>query len=86
MKMTGSTRRFLTPLKSIEMHLQARTEVQVRWPGALRVFRAGESIHTENSYKYDLAGFTALLERAGFAQVQSWTDAQDWFAVVLARP
>lgn len=72
--------------KRIEMHLQARTEVQVRWPGALRLFRAGESIHTENSYKYDLAGFSALLARAGFAQVQSWTDAQDWFAVVLARP
>ena len=72
--------------KRIEMHLQARTEVQVRWPGALRTFRAGESIHTENSYKYDLEGLTALLQRAGFAQVQAWTDAQNWFAVVVARP
>ncbi|WP_084153808.1 L-histidine N(alpha)-methyltransferase [Simplicispira psychrophila] len=72
--------------KRIEMHLQARTEVHVRWPGGGRVFGAGESIHTENSYKYDLHGFTALLEGAGFAQVQAWTDAQNWFAVVLARP
>lgn len=70
----------------IEMHLQARTEVPVRWPGGGRVFQPGKRIHTENSYKYDLARFTALLERAGFAQVQAWTDAQDWFAVVLARP
>lgn len=72
--------------KRIEMHLQARAAVQVRWPGGERVFRAGESIHTENSYKYDLEGLAALLERAGFAQVQAWTDAQNWFAVVLARP
>ena len=72
--------------KRIEMHLQARTAVRVRWPGGGRVFRAGEFIHTENSYKYDLDGLTAMLERAGFAQAQAWTDAQNWFAVVLARP
>ena len=72
--------------KRIEMHLQARTAVRVRWPGGGRVFQAGERIHTENSYKYALDVFTALLERAGFAQVQAWTDAQGWFAVVLARP
>lgn len=77
---------FNADAQRIEMHLQARTAVQVRWPGALRAFRAGESIHTENSYKYDLQGFTELLQCAGFAQVQSWTDAQDWFAVVVARP
>ena len=36
----------------IEMHLEARQPLVVRWPGAERRFAAGERIHTENSYKY----------------------------------
>ena len=70
----------------IEMHLQARTDVQVRWPGGMRAFGQGEAIHTENSYKFTLPDATAMLAQAGFTQVQPWTDEQDWFAVVLARP
>lgn len=70
----------------IEMHLQARSDVHVRWPGGGRYFHQGEGIHTENSYKFTLPDFTALLAQAGFTQVQPWTDDQDWFAVVLARP
>ncbi|MDP1983512.1 MAG: L-histidine N(alpha)-methyltransferase [Sulfuritalea sp.] len=70
----------------IEMHLEALAETQVRWPGGERRFAAGERIHTENSYKYRLAEFRALLARAGFARSDTWTDARDWFAVVLARP
>ncbi|MDD2712474.1 MAG: L-histidine N(alpha)-methyltransferase [Simplicispira sp.] len=70
----------------IEMHLQARTDVQVRWPGGMRAFAQGEDIHTENSYKFTLPDATALLVQAGFTQVQPWTDEQGWFAVVLARP
>lgn len=68
----------------IEMHLAARQATTVRWPGSVRVFAAGERIHTENSYKWTPAAFTALLRRAGFAQVQHWTDPQGWFGVCLA--
>lgn len=70
----------------IEMHLQARTDLVVRWPGHTRVFRRGEGIHTENSYKFQLEDFADVLAHAGFSQVQPWTDAQSWYAVVLARP
>ena len=68
----------------VEMHLEARRELSVHWPGAQRRFRAGERIHTENSYKYTPAGFAALLEAAGFAPPQHWTDPQSWFAVFWA--
>ena len=69
----------------IEMHLAARQALTVRWPGAERHFAAGERLHTENSYKWQAADFAALLQQAGFADVQTWTDAQGWFAVMLAR-
>ena len=68
----------------IEMHLQALADTKVKWPGHERVFTSGERIHTENSYKYTLAGMTALLKAAGFSQVQHWTDAQGWFGVFWA--
>jgi dimethylhistidine N-methyltransferase len=68
----------------IEMHLQARHVLTVRWPGGERLFAAGERIHTENSYKWQRADFEALLRDAGFAQVQTFTDPQGWFAVMLA--
>ena len=69
----------------IEMHLEARQALTVAWPGGERQFAAGERLHTENSYKWRPADFQALLHDAGFANVQTWTDAQDWFAVMLAR-
>ncbi len=69
----------------IEMHLQARVDLSVRWAGASRRFAGGERIHTENSYKWRPADFEALLREAGFAAVQTWTDPQVWFAVMLAQ-
>jgi L-histidine Nalpha-methyltransferase len=69
----------------IEMHLEARRELSVRWPGGARRFAAGERLHTENSYKWRRADFEALLRDAGFRQMQGWTDDQGWFALLLAR-
>lgn len=68
----------------IEMHLQAQCDLTVRWLEGERAFRAGESIHTENSYKYTVASISALLRRAGFTQISYWTDPKDWFAVFWA--
>ncbi len=69
----------------IEMHLEAREAVVVRWPGGERRFAAGERLHTENSYKWRVADFQALLHDAGFARVQRWSDERGWFAVLLAQ-
>jgi L-histidine Nalpha-methyltransferase len=68
----------------IEMHLEARRALTVRWPGGERSFAAGERMHTENSYKWAAADFDALLRDAGFGTVQRWTDTQGWFGVFLA--
>jgi len=68
----------------IEMHLQARQDVVVRWPGGERRFDKGERLHTENSYKYLRADFEALLHDAGFTRTRCWTDEQQWFAVFAA--
>ena len=75
---------FNAALSRIEMHLEARSAVTVRWPGHARVFAAGERLHTENSYKWRPDDFVALLRDAGFSQISTWTDPQDWFAVLLA--
>jgi len=69
----------------VEMHLEARNELTVRWEGGSRRFAAGERIHTEDSYKYTRQSFVGLLERAGFATSHVWTDPANWFAVIHAR-
>lgn len=69
----------------IEMHLEARSDLVVGWPGAQRSFAQGQRIHTENSYKYTLDAFCALLAQAGFGAARVWTDARGWFAVMHAR-
>ncbi len=69
----------------VEMHLEARRGLTVRWPGAERAFAAGERIHTENSHKWEAAAFESLLRDAGWRHVQRWTDPAGWFGVFLAR-
>lgn len=69
----------------IEMHLQARRDLTLRWRGGERRLARGERIHTENSYKYTPQAFEALLRQAGFTRVQHWGDPQGWFAVFLAQ-
>jgi dimethylhistidine N-methyltransferase len=69
----------------IEMHLEARTALTVRWPGGERRFARGERIHTEDSYKYTPDSFADLLAQAGFTASDVWTDAAGWFAVMHAR-
>jgi uncharacterized SAM-dependent methyltransferase len=72
-------------LQRIEMHLRATRDLTLRWPGGERRLAAGECIHTENSCKYTLESFDALLREAGFTTPRCWTDARGWFAVFAAR-
>lgn len=79
-------RAFFNPqLSRIEMHLEAKRNLAVHWDDGMRRFEAGESIHTESSYKYTRSGFLNLLEQAGFGDISVWTDPQDWFMVCHAR-
>jgi dimethylhistidine N-methyltransferase len=78
--------RFNARESRIEMHLEASVDMWAMWPGGGRHFRRGERIHTENSYKYSVESFAALLARGGFSRHLCWTDARRWFAVFLANP
>jgi dimethylhistidine N-methyltransferase len=77
---------FNSSASRVEMHLEARCDLTVNWQGGHRSFARGERIHTENSYKYTQAAFADLLEQAGFGVTQAWTDANEWYAVMHARP
>jgi dimethylhistidine N-methyltransferase len=65
----------------IEMHLISRKPQVVRLLGTSFSFRHGESIHTENSYKYSIERFAALARGAGWKVQTSWTDAAGMFSV-----
>ena len=65
----------------IEMHLISKKAQTVRILGRSFSFRAGESIHTESSYKYSLERFTALARGSGWTVRQSWTDQARMFSV-----
>jgi len=65
----------------IEMHLESLETQTVSIAGETFRFEAGETIHTENSHKFDRDSFAALAEPAGFRLSKSWTDAEGWFDV-----
>jgi dimethylhistidine N-methyltransferase len=69
----------------IEMHLASRVRQQVNVCGRTIEFRAGETIHTENSYKYTVESFGALARGAGWTPVAAWTDADGYFSVQALR-
>ena len=51
------------------------------WQAGLFEFRAGETIHTENSYKYTLDSFAALARGSGWPPIAAWTDAGANFSI-----
>lgn len=65
----------------IEMHLVSECTQILRINGHSYDFVEGESIHTENSYKYTIAGFSALAEQAGFRPEAIWLDDEALFSL-----
>ncbi len=61
------------------MHLEARVAHQVHVDGVTIDFAAGETIHTECSYKYDRPRLEELVEAGGFRIEALYTDDRDWF-------
>jgi dimethylhistidine N-methyltransferase len=60
--------------RRIEMHLASTKRQKVRVNGASIDFRAGETIHTENSYKYTVESFQALARGSGWSPLKVWSD------------
>lgn len=69
----------------IEMHLVSRQVQRVRVNGHCFSFRDGETLHTENSYKYAPQEFLALAALAGFRPRTHWLDPQGLFAIYLVE-
>jgi len=75
----------------IEMHLESTRAQTVRFPAnsagpALKVkFAPGETIHTENSYKFTAKSIAALLADSNFTPAQTFTDPNHLFAVTIAE-
>jgi L-histidine N-alpha-methyltransferase len=68
----------------VEMHLESLTEQTVVVGAQTISLREGETIHTENSYKFTPASLANLIESSGFAVKRTWHDADARFAVTLA--
>ena len=69
----------------VEMHLVSTSAQRVRLD-TLDIdieFREGETIHTENSYKYDDDALAMLAARAGFTLDARWQDSNGWFTDLL---
>jgi dimethylhistidine N-methyltransferase len=69
--------------RRIEMHLASLKRQKVRVAGQVIDFRAGDTIHTENSYKYTPGSFSALARGSRWAPLQTWTDSENLFAVYV---
>jgi L-histidine Nalpha-methyltransferase len=70
----------------VEMHLESlqAQKVAIRALDLEVRFLLGETIHTENSYKFTDESVLELFTRAGFRLRQQWSDALKWFTVYLA--
>lgn len=69
----------------IEMHIESLVDQSVKAAGEAFDFAAGETIHTENSYKYAPRDFARLAESAGWQEAAFWTDPKEWFGVWFLR-
>lgn len=80
---------FNAPKSCIEMYLRALADLQVTIPSlgskdSVLNFKAGDLIHTENSYKYTQDDFVEKLRCVGFENIHSWTDPNNHFLVCFA--
>ena len=69
----------------MEMHLESLRDQQVTIAGQAFSFAAGETLHTENSYKFKLDSFATLAQKAGWSLERTWSSDEPAFAVVLLR-
>ncbi len=70
----------------IEMHLESLCNQEVRIDGKVIRFVPGETIHTENSYKFTERSLRSLLDTAGFGSPRWFHDPGHLFGVALAHP
>lgn len=67
----------------VEMHLESLCDQVVHVGGECFDFKAGETIHTENSYKYTVGEFRLMARVAGWQSTELWVDDNHYFSVHL---
>jgi uncharacterized SAM-dependent methyltransferase len=67
------------------MHLVATADVSFTIAGHGFAMQAGETIHTENSHKYDPRSARQLLAAGGWSPIREWPDADGMFSLFLAE-
>lgn len=72
-------------LSRIEMHLVATRGIEFTVAGHAFAFKAGDSIHTENSHKYGRRGARVLLLAGGWTPLAEWEDGDEDYSIVLAE-
>lgn len=70
----------------VEMHLISRRPQAIVVDDRTFHLEEGETIHTENSYKYSIGEFQDLAQRAGYRPVRVWTDPEELFSIHLLKP
>lgn len=70
----------------IEMHLESTQKqvVNIEYEDLDLRFMPGETIHTENSYKFTDRAICRLLGAAGFESRGAWKDGRSWYTLTLA--
>jgi dimethylhistidine N-methyltransferase len=68
-------------LGRVEMHLKSKIPQLVRVNQTVFRFKEGETIHTENSYKYSVEDFTELCAKAQLRLEKIWKDSNNLFCV-----
>ena len=69
----------------IEMHLLCVRDTNFAVAGVSFAMRAGESVHTENSHKYDVRSLRLLLRAGCWTPIADYSDPENWFTLVLAE-
>lgn len=69
------------PMQRIEMHLMSRCQQQVHIQNERYEFDEGETLHTENSYKFTLKGIRNMAQLAGFTPGPVWCDKEGLFSL-----
>ena len=68
----------------IEMHLEALEDIDFEVSARRFALRQGETIHTENSHKFDLRSQNTLLLAGGWTPARRWVDGEGRFSLILA--
>ena len=67
------------------MHLEAMEDIAFEVAGRAFALKRGETIHTENSHKFDRRSQHTLLLAGGWTPVERWLDGEERFSLILAE-